>query len=128
MPVDSLSPLPRRFPGTGQGGNLLKIGHLAVRRSRRPKAISDVGFGISDLLEQDSYNIASTLSVTARRFPDQPAVVVPAQQGAGGVPQITFLELDELADRLTRGFVQRGIRPGHRLVLMVRPGIEFIAL
>ena len=76
----------------------------------------------------DPFNIASTLSITASRFPDQPAIVVPAQQGANGVPQITFRELDELADRLARGFVRMGIKPGDRLVLMVRPGIEFIAL
>jgi acyl-CoA synthetase (AMP-forming)/AMP-acid ligase II len=80
------------------------------------------------MFDHDPFNIASTLSITASRFPDQPAIIVPAQQRANGVPEITFRELDELADRLARGFAQMGIKPGHRLVLMVRPGIEFIAL
>ncbi|HEY2253058.1 MAG TPA: AMP-binding protein, partial [Planctomycetaceae bacterium] len=73
-------------------------------------------------------NIASTLCATAARFPDQPAIIVPAREGPGGVPQLSFRELDELTDRLSLGFVRMGITPGHRLVLMVRPGIEFIAL
>jgi len=73
-------------------------------------------------------NIASTLCATAARFPDQPAVIVPAQERAGRVPQITFRELNLLTDRLARGLERMGIKPGHRLVLMVRPGIEFIAL
>lgn len=78
--------------------------------------------------QHDQFNIASTLRVTAGRFPDQPAIIVPSQQVASGVPQITFRELDELADRLALGFERMGIKHGHRLVLMVHPGIEFIAL
>ncbi len=73
-------------------------------------------------------NIASTLCATAGRFPDQPAIIVPAQAPAGRVAQITFRELDELTDRQAGGFMRMGINPGHRIVLMVRPGIEFIAL
>src|SRR5436190_13593357 len=80
------------------------------------------------MIQHDTYNIASTLCATAARFPDHLAIIVPPQEMAGGVPQITFRELDELTDRLARGLVRTGIRPGHRLVLMVRPGIEFIAL
>src|SRR4029079_14588562 len=80
------------------------------------------------MIQHDTYNIASTLCATAARFPDHLAIIVPSQETAGGVPQITFRELDELTDRLARGLVRMGIKPGHRLVLMVRPGIEFIAL
>jgi acyl-CoA synthetase (AMP-forming)/AMP-acid ligase II len=67
-------------------------------------------------------NIASTLHATAVQRPDQAAVVEP------GGRRITFRELDELSDRLARGLSRMGIEPGGRLVLMVRPGIEFIAL
>lgn len=67
-------------------------------------------------------NIASTLHETAAKWPDQAAVVEPKGR------RITFRELDELSDRLARGLNGLGIEPGRRLVLMVRPGIEFIAL
>ncbi|MBI3863731.1 MAG: AMP-binding protein [Planctomycetia bacterium] len=67
-------------------------------------------------------NIASTLPATAAQRPDQAAVVEP------GGRRITFRELDELTDRLARGLARLGIEPGRRIVLMVRPGIEFIAL
>lgn len=67
-------------------------------------------------------NIASTLHDTAQTRPDQAAVIEP------GGRRITFRALDELSDRLAHGLTRMGIEPGHRLVLMVRPGIEFIAL
>jgi acyl-CoA synthetase (AMP-forming)/AMP-acid ligase II len=79
----------------------------------------------------DALNIAATLTETARRFPDQRAVVVPTGRDAAGRVQyasVTFQELDALSDRLAGGFVRMGVTRGTRLVLMVRPGIEFIAL
>jgi acyl-CoA synthetase (AMP-forming)/AMP-acid ligase II len=41
---------------------------------------------------------------------------------------LTFRELDNEADAIARGLMEIGVRPGHRIVLMVRPSIEFIAL
>jgi len=76
-------------------------------------------------------NIAQTLAQTARQFPDQRAVVVPHRRDPRGASQnrsITFRQLDELSGRMARGLQRRGAGPGRRLVLMVRPGIEFIAL
>src|SRR5258707_895651 len=67
-------------------------------------------------------NIASTLHETAAQRPDQAAVVEP------GGRSVSFRELDELSGRLARGMIEMGIEPGRRIVLMVRPGIEFIAL
>ncbi|MBS0263852.1 MAG: AMP-binding protein [Planctomycetes bacterium] len=67
-------------------------------------------------------NIASTLRETAKLRPAQAAVIEP------GGRQVTFQELDELSDQLARGLKRIGIVPGHKLVLMVRPSIEFIAL
>jgi acyl-CoA synthetase (AMP-forming)/AMP-acid ligase II len=40
----------------------------------------------------------------------------------------TFAELDADATRLARGFAAWGVPPGTRLVLLVRPGIEFVTL
>jgi acyl-CoA synthetase (AMP-forming)/AMP-acid ligase II len=79
----------------------------------------------------DTSNIAATLKATAERFPDQRAILVPTRRDRSGqvtYTQLTFRELDELSNRLADGFRALGIVAGTRIVLMVRPGIEFIAL
>lgn len=48
--------------------------------------------------------------------------------GRATYSQLTFRQLDEESDRLARGLQALGVKPGCRLVLMVRPSIEFIAL
>jgi acyl-CoA synthetase (AMP-forming)/AMP-acid ligase II len=76
-------------------------------------------------------NIAERLRTTAALTPQQPAVIVPAGRDRNGRPsyeQLTFEELDRQSDRLARGLRAMGVQPGTRLVLMVRPGLEFIAL
>ena len=77
-----------------------------------------------------SLNIADTLRETARRVPDAAAVVVPGGARAGRrlYATTTFAELDARADALARGLIAAGVAPGQRLVLMVRPGLDFIAL
>ena len=40
----------------------------------------------------------------------------------------TFAELDANATRIARGLVAWGVQPGTRLALLVRPGIDFVAL
>lgn len=82
--------------------------------------------GMSDVL-----NIASTLKQTAAQFPDRPGIVVSAGRDRSGrvvYSELTFRELDELSDNLAAGLRGMGIAAGTRIVLMVRPGIEFIAL
>jgi len=76
-------------------------------------------------------NIAERLRQSALRFPAQRAVVFPAgrdRRGRVAYTQLTFEQLDRESDRLARGLVRMGVAPGARLVLMVRPSIEFIAL
>jgi acyl-CoA synthetase (AMP-forming)/AMP-acid ligase II len=76
-------------------------------------------------------NIATTLVDTAARFPEQRGIVTPAgrdRSGYGLWSEITFRQLDELSSALARGFDELGMTRGTRIVLMVRPGIEFIAL
>jgi len=72
-------------------------------------------------------NVAARLSDSARLVPDQPALIVCDRHGTA-TDQRTFLELDQLVDRLTAGLGRLGVAPGHRIVLMVRPGVEFLAL
>lgn len=79
----------------------------------------------------DILNIAATLQETARRYPAQPAVVCPGGRDRFGRPlsaPISFAELDRESDSLACGLRGLGVGPGRRLVLMVRPGVEFIAL
>jgi acyl-CoA synthetase (AMP-forming)/AMP-acid ligase II len=76
-------------------------------------------------------NIAERLRESARLYPTQRAVVFPTgrdRQGRVAYSHLTFRQLDQESDRLARGLVAAGLTPGMRLVLMVRPSLEFIAL
>lgn len=79
----------------------------------------------------DQVNIAERLRESARLYPHQKAVVFPAGRDSSGrvtYTHLTFAQLDEESDRLAQGLIKFGVQPGHRLVLMVRPSLEFIAL
>src|SRR5262249_56548870 len=76
-------------------------------------------------------NIAATLRETAWRHPSHPAIVCPEGRDRFGRPvtaPITFAELDRESDSLAFGLSGLGVGKGRRIVLMVRPGVEFIAL
>src|SRR5262245_53713264 len=76
-------------------------------------------------------NIAATLRETAWRYPSQPAIVCPEgcdRFGRSLTAPISFAELDRESDTLAFGLNSLGVGKGRRIVLMVRPGIEFIAL
>jgi len=80
-------------------------------------------------------NIASRLVDIAERFPTTIAIAEPA----GGVSlwsspdqydyrTITFGELNRDTDRIAAALIESGVRPGMRLALFVRYGIDFISL
>jgi olefin beta-lactone synthetase len=76
-------------------------------------------------------NIALRLTATAEQSPDAVAVVAAAGRdslGRAAYSHVTFRQLDRESDLLARGLRERGVGPGTRLVLMVRFGIEFVAL
>lgn len=76
-------------------------------------------------------NIADRLRRSSQIVPTQRAVVFPeSRDRAGRVAwtHLTFEQLDAEVDAIARGLIDLGVRPGHRLALMVRPSIEFIAL
>ncbi|MFZ9091512.1 MAG: AMP-binding protein, partial [Planctomycetaceae bacterium] len=76
-------------------------------------------------------NIADRLTFSASIVPDQPAVVFPEttdRMGRTAWTQRSFRQLDNDVTALARGLIQLGVRPGDRMVLMVRPSIEFVAL
>ncbi|MFH0979994.1 MAG: AMP-binding protein, partial [Planctomycetota bacterium] len=76
-------------------------------------------------------NIAAYLPGLAEQVPDQPAVVVTAgrdRRGRARYAQLTFRELDALSNRYANGLSGIGIARGMRVLVMVRPGVEFVGL
>ena len=79
----------------------------------------------------DAWNVAAYLPVIAQRVPDQPAVVVTCGRGRGGrarYAELTFRQLEEQSNRYANGLTEIGIGRGMRVLVMVRPGLEFIGL
>lgn len=76
-------------------------------------------------------NIAAYLPRMAQRVPEQPAVVVTARyhrRGPMRYRRFSFRELEALSNRYANGLTQAGIGRGMRVLVMVRPGLEFIGL
>jgi len=80
---------------------------------------------------QARFNIACHLPRMAAELPDQPAIVVTASRDRAGraiYQSFTFAELDGLSNRYANGLSEAGFERGMRVLLMVRPGFEFIGL
>lgn len=78
-----------------------------------------------------SQNAAQALPDLAERAPFRRAIVFPAgrdRTGRSRYVQLTFRQLNEECDRYAHGLYLYGIRQGDRVLLMVRPGIAFIAV
>lgn len=79
----------------------------------------------------ESLNIADRLTASALLWPNQIAVVQPSGRDSAGKYRYrtrTFAQLEEEATAIANGLMTWGVQPGQRLVLMVRPSFEFIAL
>ena len=76
-------------------------------------------------------NVAGRLTAMAQLMPERIAVVEPLgydSRGKRQYRQINFRQLDQQSDRVARGLREWGVPAGARLALLVRPGIDFIAL
>lgn len=77
-------------------------------------------------------NVARRLDATASERPDQVAIAVPIGSARLGLDRpyrnCSFSELAERTTVLADGFRQLGMGPGHRIVLAVPFGDQFIAL
>ena len=76
-------------------------------------------------------NVAARLAAMAQNMPEATAVVEPLGYDRLGKRQyrkVTFRELDEDSSRIAQGLCRMGATPGTRLALLVRPGIDFVAL
>jgi len=82
-------------------------------------------------MTDEKFNIADRLKRSALLVPDQRAIVFPETRDAAdriAWTHVTFRQLDNDVDAIARGLIELGVQPGDRIVLMVRPSIEFIAL
>jgi acyl-CoA synthetase (AMP-forming)/AMP-acid ligase II len=84
---------------------------------------------ISARCAASALNIASHLPRLAATQPDRPAVVFSRRRGAVlSYESLTFAELEALSNRYANGLTAAGIGRNHRVLLMVRPGFEFVGL
>ncbi len=67
----------------------------------------------------------------AREVPDHPAVIVTQSRNAQGkaiYKTLSFAELEALSNRYANGLHTAGFQRGARVLMMVRPGVEFVGL
>lgn len=84
-----------------------------------------------DLTVSTNFNVARRLSDHARLAPERRAIVMPERIGSDGKREyksMSFRELDDDSSRLASGLLTMGFRPGQRVVLLVRPGFDFVSL
>ncbi|GIW95675.1 MAG: peptide synthase [Pirellulaceae bacterium] len=77
-----------------------------------------------------NHNVAQLLIESARHCPDRPAVVSQVRQKSGRwiYQSGSFQELARQATAVAAALAARRVPPGARLVLMVRPGWDFVTL
>ncbi len=68
-------------------------------------------------------NIALSLSRVAGIHGPKTAIV----EAATG-KELSFIEVDSLSDSYARYFLSQGVKPGDRVMLMVKPSADFICL
>ncbi len=68
-------------------------------------------------------NISSSLTHWANEMPDQPAIIeIPTGT------QITFQQLEEKSNLVASGLIHYGLKKGHRVLVMVPYGADFVTL
>ncbi len=91
-----------------------------LETSARP-ALSDVLYGPAqaELLREEV--LADLLEASARRLPDQPALIF-------GARQLSYRELDEQAGLVASRLIEAGVRPGQIVGLWLPRGIELLVM
>ncbi|MFH1215356.1 MAG: fatty acid CoA ligase family protein [Pseudomonadota bacterium] len=72
-----------------------------------------------------SYNIALTLASVAEKYPDRTALIV---SSGNKTSKWTFAELFANSCRFSRVLMDKGVKPCDRVMLMVRPSMDFVCL
>ncbi len=91
-----------------------------------PTAHEQILTGAPLVLDSDIVNVGAFLPRTARAHPDLAAVVSP--EGKSGWRTTTYAELDARASAIAHGLRAEGLQRGDRVALLVRPGLDLIAL
>ncbi|MDR1382688.1 MAG: AMP-binding protein [Planctomycetaceae bacterium] len=76
-------------------------------------------------------NAARRLAETAKMTPENIAIAVPRGYDANGKRRyktITFRQFDEYTDKIAGALLEDGVKQGMKIALLVRHGIDFIAL
>jgi len=76
-----------------------------------------------------TFNIASHLTRMADTAPGRTAVILSRTLRGGGrkrPPSITFAQLEDRSNRCAAGLTDAGIQHGTRVLVMLRPGFEFL--
>ncbi len=79
----------------------------------------------------EHYNVAAALAEMAARNPYQPGIIFPAGRdikGRAKTVQLSFAQLNAECDHYAHGLSRFGVAMGDRVLLMVRPGVELIAV
>lgn len=71
----------------------------------------------------DIKNIAARIDEKALQFPEKKAVIATSKKG--GHDFLTFFELVAESKNYAAHLKELGLRPGHKVLVFVRPGIEF---
>ena len=82
-------------------------------------------------MKNKNHNVAKRLVEMAGQFPEKIAIAVPREHDTNGrrrYETITFREFDAYTDKIAQALIDDGVRPGMRLALMTRHGIDFIAM
>jgi len=83
------------------------------------------------IVAEDQLNIARYLPELAQQQPRRPAVTVAQgrdRHGRVAYRHLTFAQLDATCDRYAWGLHELGVGSGKRVLLMVRPGLDFVAI
>lgn len=75
-----------------------------------------------------SFNIAEKLMEAARKWPDKPAIIAENQPDVLGRIKVSFRELDESSSRLASYLTSSGFSPGSSVLVMTKPGIDFVII
>lgn len=76
----------------------------------------------------NGFNISTFIREKSKSCPAKKAVVVPTGKDAGNrttYASLTFKQLEEETNRYARGLNKAGVKKGTRVVLMIKPGIDF---
>ncbi|MGF1526338.1 MAG: fatty acid CoA ligase family protein [Candidatus Competibacterales bacterium] len=97
-----------------------------------PNPDSNPSASTQALLPAD-FNLAAALGQLAATAPFRPALIYPAGRAAlgpsrrGRYCQWNYRQLDALCDRYARGLGAKGVGPGDRALVLLRPGIDLLA-